>query len=210
MCYSHVFKNDGQAAQIRGFVNLVKDILPENFSYGEKLDLPFGWHGALSSFVLSNLATVPHGLTISDKNKQWVFDLNVYVHCWTALNLGSLKPLVAISAPTGSGKTIGTVAAIIEKSKGKQTRIVLIVPTRAIAREIESTLRQLYRGFGNYFIGIATRDDQSYKVGKTCCLIVTHDIASVLLRNAGAQGFTHILLVMFLLHKILILIVVLG
>ena len=109
----------------------------------------------------------------------------------------------ALCTPTGSGKTRIAELAILQSlffdvfnEANEQSHIVLyLVPSRALAAEVENTISQVLRGIGVHDVTVTSMyggndwgpSDALIDLENSCVIISTHEKAEALIRFVGTE-----------------------
>lgn len=109
----------------------------------------------------------------------------------------------ALCTPTGSGKTriaeLAILQGLFSSDSTEQSKIVLyLVPSRALAAEVENTISQVFRGLKINDVTVTSMyggndwgpSDALVNLENACVIISTHEKAEALLRFAGTE-FIH-------------------
>ena len=106
----------------------------------------------------------------------------------------------ALCTPTGSGKTriaeLAILQGLFSEKSSEQSQIVLyLVPSRALAAEVEDTISQVFQGLKIHDVTVTSMyggndwgpSDALIDLEKACVIISTHEKAEALLRFSGTQ-----------------------
>lgn len=134
------------------------------------------------------------------RDKDWkpsfISTLPGYKRAREILQLRSDSNLFAVVGPTGSGKSIGTVAVallhVAHTAEDRRAKMLVVLPTRIAADHLHTQLSQAFNHEHPNLVGLLHAEASEYDQN-SCVLIVTPGIAALML--SGQTWFTHVFLV---------------
>jgi len=193
--------------EIKRLADEVEDYMDYDENKRVQIKYNAGWKGRLPGYAKENPRPVPqlngvwaekekgYGTNYSrvprESAPMWVLELPVYKELITRLQSQHVSKFTTVDAPTGTGKTIGTIAALLTAFQGLPMKVLYCLPNRLAAKQAYETFLNLFFGSKKILVGIVTGDITDYESG-TNVLIVTPGIAMILMANE--LTFTHVVL----------------